>query len=171
MKKWPRKKTFVWMVCLSILATFTVGLPLAVAADTGLEVSASVGTVADGPQLISRDQYDAVYTAPDGVVDKKSYVAKYEKFNPFESKIEGGVSPLHIVTLSGYNSMTITPPGGAADDIVATFDDTLNVGFTGSGSVDGNSHTYWLGLTPFNADRVTLTDQFTFTGIGCRFSL
>ena len=69
----------VSLFMLSILATFTVGLQLAGAADTNLEMPAGASTAAKGPQLISRDQYDAVYTAPDVMIDKETYEAEYER--------------------------------------------------------------------------------------------
>lgn len=156
----------VSLFTVSILATFTVGLPLAGAADTDLEMPASASTEVKGPQLISRDQYDAVYTAPGVMVDKESYEAEYGKLNPFtKSKTAGDVSVLYTATLSGYNSKTITPPGGSSSSIDSEFDDNLTYNLCCHGSVDGDSHTHWWGTTPYNADRVKLSDKLTFKGV------
>lgn len=50
-------------------------------------------------------------------------------------------------------------------NLYSEFDSTVEWDLIHSSSVSGNSQAAWLGTTPGTADKITLTDKFTFTGV------
>lgn len=142
---------------------FLQALGVALTAVTVLTATtASAQTVQ--PTLLYRDQHDAVYTAPAAHVDKETFSTTMKSLNPF-SPTPNAVYPMYTSTLNGNQRETITPPGGSSGDIVTYFSDTLDYNICCHGTINGNSHTVWLGTSPYNADKVTLQDIFTFVGV------
>jgi len=77
--------------------------------------------------------------------------------------------------LTGFNSETITPPGGSSGEIEVGFSTlyTPSCGFLSCSIYinGGKSYADWLGFTPFNARSITLTDKISTTGVAVSVSV
>ena len=75
-------------------------------------------------------------------------------------------------TLAGTYTKTITPPGGSAGTIAVHFQSTADYPHPESWvDFDGSSYAKWLGLTPFNATSIRLTDHWHVDGLFVTFSV
>jgi hypothetical protein len=73
--------------------------------------------------------------------------------------------------LANTYSKTITPPGGRAGTITVHFQSTeAYPGLETWVTFSGTSYGKWLGSTPFNASKVTLTDHMHVDGISVNVS-
>jgi len=77
--------------------------------------------------------------------------------------------------LTGFNSETITPPGGSSGEIEVGFSTlyTPSCGFLSCSIYinGGTSYADWLGSTPFNARSITLTDKISTGGFAVSVSV
>lgn len=68
---------------------------------------------------------------------------------------------------SGYNEITACPSGGSCNKVTTQFSSTKinDCGFwTCTRDISGQSHGYWQGTSPWNADDMTLGDKWNQNG-------
>lgn len=136
-------------------------------------VSASAWAKPFQPKLVHRDNHNVIYTAPAEEVDKQAFEAEMLLLDPLGQKkgklSNGEVSAQLTAYLSDTNIKEITPPGGSSDDIASYFSDTLVYGI--GGSLEGDSHTRWWGVDPYDADQLWLKDVWNFQGVSVSVSV
>lgn len=155
------------------------GLSIVVSVVT-IFASSMAAAAAPEPKIIYQDEHNVVLAGPDVPVDKKAYDAELMKLitkilnDRTQARLdtpEGDIRALYTANFQDSETRQVTPPGGSSGTIASFFNDTLNYGITGSGYVDGYSGGRWYGTNPEDADKITLTDTFTWRGVGISVSV
>jgi hypothetical protein len=143
-------------VALAALAATLVAVPDAAASQAGVP-----GTV-----VVQSNAHGSVLKAAPGIQNKQALIHSLAAARMAPATAD--LSLNHNVSLSPFNSETITPPGGNPGEIFASGTSFVEVPFfEGSANFTQNQSTVaWLGLQPFNADNVIQTDEWQVDTFG-----
>ncbi|NBI27453.1 hypothetical protein [Chengkuizengella marina] len=119
-------------------------------------------------KVLKETNSNIVMIPSEEVTDKSEYIKMINQYIPIiKGKLHTGkqssdsdVSALLSANINDYDSMTYN-----GSTMYAQFDSTINYNICCTTEVSGDSRGAWLGSNPFNADKVTLADSISFTGV------